>query len=218
MTSVPHVHGHAPSLLLRLWHWTTALALTGSLLTVLLRKTVFSWRTNGPLIEASVLELGGSITPDAAVQIAKRLRAPMWDWHYLFGFALVALLLVRLLVTLRSRQESPLHVAAATWRAARAPGGWSSPAALHLLWVKSGYVVFYGVLAVVAVTGSVLYFQDALGLTDSTAGTFKDVHELLLWFFVAFVPVHLLGVIVAELRFRRGLVSAMIHGARAGDG
>ncbi|MEN0059456.1 MAG: cytochrome b/b6 domain-containing protein, partial [Bdellovibrio sp.] len=51
---------------LRIWHWLNALAILGLLLTVLLRKTFLSWRTNSALIEAKLQAAGTAITPELA--------------------------------------------------------------------------------------------------------------------------------------------------------
>lgn len=198
---------------LRLWHWLDALAITGALSTVVLRKTFFSWRTNSVLIEQRVHELGGTLSSEGAVTLARELRAPMWEWHYIFGFLLVGLLLMRF-ATVLLRDGGPLaslRDAWAGWR--RRADGWS----LHYLTVKLSYVVFYVVLTFMAVSGSVMYFGDHLPLDASSLKALKEAHELMMWFFGGFVGLHVIGVFVAELRGERGLVSGMIHGDQAAD-
>jgi cytochrome b561 len=199
---------------LRLWHWLNAAALLGALGTVLLRKTVFSWRTNSALIEAQVREAGGSISTAAAVELAKALREPMWQWHYVFGFALAALLALRFALPLvvRDPELSPLR---SVWRdVARwlpLPPAQKRTEAHHLL-VRLLYAAFYLALTFMAASGLALYFKGPLGLSKELAGSTKEAHELTMWFFVVFTVGHLVGVVVAELRGERGLVSDMIHG------
>lgn len=202
---------------LRLWHWLNAAALLGSLGTVLLRKTFFSWRTNAALVEHKVHELGGTISSDGAVVVAKALRAPMWDWHYVFGFALTALLVLRLALTLADPEQAPLRTA---WREMTR---WlplpvaRKKAATHHLLVRLMYAVFYVALTFMVVSGLILYFEGALGLSKELKGSVKNAHELAMWLFVIFTGSHVAGVLVAELRGERGLVSDMINGGAPHD-
>lgn len=206
-------------LALRLWHWANAAALLGSLGTVLLRKTFFSWRTNAALIEAEVREAGGTISTEAAVQLARALREPMWQWHYVLGFALAGLLALRFALALVTRDPelAPLRSA---WR--DVTRWWPLPpeqrrAATHHLLVRVGYAVFYVALTFMAASGLTLYFKAPLGLSQELAGAVKEAHELAMWFFVVFTIGHVVGVVVAELRGERGLVSDMIHGGAPPD-
>jgi Ni/Fe-hydrogenase 1 B-type cytochrome subunit len=210
----PHSLRAPRSLPLRLWHWLDATVVLGSLGTVLLRKTFLSWRENGPLIDAKVAELGGSLPPDAAVAVAKMLRDRMWEWHYTFGVALAVLLVLRVGLALFDAEQDPVR---STWRlfsrVRAAPAG-ERGAGMHHLLVKLLYLTFYLLLAVMAASGLTMWFGDELGLSKPLADWLKEAHELLMWAFVGFVPLHVVGVVIAELRGDRGLVSGMIHGDR----
>src|SRR5690606_2664226 len=107
MQAAPSFRASRP-LMLRIWHWLNALAMLGILGTVLLRKTFLSWRTNSQVIEAEVRALGGGITAAEAADIAKTIRAPMWEWHYIFGFTLIGLLAFRIAIALLDRTQMPL--------------------------------------------------------------------------------------------------------------
>ena len=72
----------------RLWHWLNAFVVLGLLSTVLLRKTFLSWRTNSEIIMTKLSEAGTEITAEQAKLIAKAIRAGMWEWHIIFGYAL----------------------------------------------------------------------------------------------------------------------------------
>lgn len=205
-------------LALRLWHWLSAAAVLGSLGTVLLRKTFLSWRANAQLIEAKVHELGGTISTDGAVAIAKALRAPMWDWHYVFGFAIAGLLVVRFGLGFFLEEQAPFRSA---WREVTRwlplPTAEKKDAAHHLL-VRLSYAAFYVALSFMVLSGVALYFQSGLGLSKGVQGALKEAHELLMWFFPLFIAGHVTGVVVAELRGDRGLVSDMINGGAPADG
>jgi Ni/Fe-hydrogenase 1 B-type cytochrome subunit len=189
---------------LRLWHALNGLVLLGSLGTVLLRKTFLSWRTNGPLIAAKVEELGGSVSAEGAVSVAKAIRAPMWDWHHTFGLMLVALLVWRLGWSIARPADAPWSQLA---RAARGPGG------VHERLVLALYALFYLVLVAMAGSGLLLTYGEGVGVSEAALSLVKEAHEWMMWFFPSFLALHVGGVVVAELRGDHGLVSRMIHGA-----
>ena len=181
----------------RLWHWLNAVIVLGLLGTVLLRKTFLSYKTNGAVIQEELAKLGNDITLDAAKAIAKTLREPMWDWHYIMGFALAALLLWRILLHVRER--SMLFFS----RVKRAP-------TLHKKGIYALYGGVYAVVSFMVLSGLIIYFSNALGLSDATAHTIKEVHEIGMYFFLLFVPAHIIGIIIAENSGQRGLISGMV--------
>ncbi|MBU0554238.1 cytochrome b/b6 domain-containing protein [Myxococcota bacterium] len=181
---------------LRAWHWLHALVLFGLLGTFFLRKTFLSWRTNAQILSAKLAALNITITDDQASALAKAVRAPMWWWHYALGFAFSALLLWRLVMHLRGGD-----------------GGGASDDP-HMVWVRRVYVVVYGILAVMALSGLTLYFASSLGLSKAVMGGIKGAHEQLAWGVVAFAAAHIIGVFAGEQRGQRGIVSEMISGDR----
>lgn len=197
---------------LRLWHWLNALTILGLLATVLLRKTFLSWRTNSALIEARVTEHGSAISTDDAVALAKELREPMWEWHYVFGFALAAMLILRAFVAFRDRKQAPLRTAMEALTSFVRSRAKERRDRLHPLAVKLSYVVFYAFVTFMAASGLAMYYGDAIGLSPELHELLKEAHELFMWFFVVFLGAHIVGVVVAELRGARGIVSDMIHG------
>ncbi|MFV8258613.1 cytochrome b/b6 domain-containing protein [Bdellovibrio bacteriovorus] len=197
---------------LRVWHWLNALAILGLLGTAFLRKTFLSWRTNSALIESKLQEAGTTITPELAKDIAVSIRTPMWDWHYVLGFTLGGLMLVRVLVGIFAVKKCPAtHAAESAWNLRKVPAGQKTNA-IHYTLVKSGYALFYLVTVFMVVSGLTLYFKTELGISKEALNPVKEVHELMMWFFVAFVVGHILGLVIAENRHDQGLVSDMIHG------
>lgn len=201
-------------LLLRLWHAFDGLVILGLLGTVFLRKTFLAYRTNGPLIEAKVAELGGTVSTEGATAVAKLLRDRMWEWHHTFGIALLVLVAVRIVVILLDHDQSPIRSLLHAFAHVRGLPAAARTAALHPLLVKLTHVTFYGLLLVMSVSGAAMLYKDTLGIGKDLVETIKETHELLMWGIAAFVPMHVLGVVVAELRGERGLVSEMIHGAK----
>ena len=192
------------SLGLRLEHWLSGLVVLGLLGTVLLRKTFMSWRTNGALIQEKLAGLDLEIAPDAANAIARAIRGPMWQWHYYLGFALTALFAIRIYLFFRGENE--IFTASLLRSGA---GVTLKKRAYHML-----HLFYYLAVAVIVATGLGLYYRESIGLSQSTVGSFKEIHEVLTLLFIVFVPLHIAGVILSECTDDPGIVSAMIHGKR----
>lgn len=195
------------SIWIRLWHWLDALAILGLLSTVLLRKTFLSWHTNSAFIETTLHDAGTTITPELAKQIAVGIREPMWDFHYIFGFTLAGLFVVRIILGLIPGQH-PMFGGLRKYF--KAPAG--SKPSKHFLAIKAGYAIFYAMVTFMIVTGLSMYFKTELSLSKDLVGNIKELHELSMWFFAAFVVVHIVGVVVSENQEEPGLVSDMING------
>jgi Ni,Fe-hydrogenase I cytochrome b subunit len=197
---------------LRLWHWLNAAVILGLLGTVLLRKTLLSWRTNSTLIQEKLKEAGTIITPELAKDLAVAIRNPLWDWHIYLGFALGALLLGRIAIALFIEKKCPgVHAFKSAMGLKDLPPH-EKAEALHYTLVKIGYAFFYLSTALMVVTGFLLNFKTAIGLSKDLVGVTKEIHELMMWFFIFFGVGHVLGVVIAENSKAPGLISDMIHG------
>jgi len=186
------------SLIFRIWHWAHAFVVLGLLGTVLLRKTFLSWRTNSEILASKLSTMQIDVTAEQAKLLAKAVRAPMWEWHILFGYALAALLLFRVaLFFTQSGRQNFIDIKSST---------------LHKKMVKVGYIGIYAVLGFMALSGLLIHFYEGLGLLKETAHDIKEVHELVfnaVWIFVA---LHIAGVVIADSSDEKGIVSDMING------
>lgn len=199
---------------LRLWHWLNAVTILGLLVTVLLRKTLLSWRSNSTLIQEKLNEAGMVITPELAKEVAVAIRNPLWDWHIFLGFTLGILLIGRIMISIfTDRKCIDAQNIKNVIRVTSLPVS-EKREAIHYTFVKIGYAVFYLVTALMVVTGFMLNFKVDLNLSKDFAGVLKEIHELMMWFFVVFVGGHVIGVIIAENRNDQGLISDMINGGK----
>lgn len=180
----------------RLWHWLNAAVVLGILGTVFLRKTFLSWRANSEILLTQLSEIGVEITKDQAAVLAKAIRAGMWEWHIILGYALVALVLFRLYLYFRddSIREN------------------FSTLSLHKKGVKSLYYIFYATIIFMSASGLVIHFYEELNLTKEFAHDIKEIHELVFYFILFFVPIHIAGVVIADNTQEKGLISTMING------
>jgi cytochrome b561 len=203
---------------LRLWHWLNAMAILGLLGTVLLRKTLLSWRSNSALIEAKMQGAGVAIPPGLAREIAVGIRNPLWDWHVYLGFSLGVLLAFRLLVWFFAERKGSAQPLCKHLLALPKLTPQELPAGLHFGLVKASYAVFYLAAASMALTGAAMHFKAEWSLSKTTVSIIKEYHEAAMWFFIVFAIAHILGVIVAEIRKDKGIVSDMIHGGNRNGG
>ena len=182
----------------RLWHWIHAAVVLGMLGTVFLRKTFLSWRTNSELLTQKLSEIDVTVTEAQAKVLAKAIRAPMWEWHIILGYALAALLLWRIILFFtQSGKQNYQNLQKET---------------LHKKMVKLGYIGIYAILTFMAISGLVIHFYEELGLLKETAHDIKEIHELVFNAILIFVPLHIIGVIIAENRDEKNIISDMVHG------
>ena len=186
------------SLNFRLWHWLNAVVVLGLLGTVFLRKTFLSWKTNSELLTQKLSEINLEVTADQAKVLAKAIRAPMWEWHILLGYALAALVVWR--IALFFTKSGKMNYTNFKVKS------------LHKKIVTLGYIGIYIVLLFMTVSGLTIHFYEDLGLLKDTAHDIKEVHELVFNAVLIFVPLHIIGVIIAENRDEKDIISDMING------
>ena len=78
--------------------------------------------------------------------------------------------------------------------------------------VKLVYIGIYGVLIFMSVSGLLIHFHESVGLTKDGAHNIKEIHELAFNAILIFVPLHIIGVFIAENKDEKGIVSDMING------
>ncbi len=179
----------------RIWHWLHALVVLGLLGTVFLRKTFLSWRTNSEILIEKLFDMDIEVSLEQAKILAKSIRAPMWDWHIYLGYALVGLLLYRVVLFFTHKRNK-------------------AEQSLHKKMVQLSYLGLYTLLAFMSISGLIIHFYQDLGLDKTTAHDIKEIHELLYNLVMIFVVLHITGVFVAENRDEKGIVSGMINGGK----
>ena len=184
----------------RIWHWIHATVVLGLLGTVFLRKTFLSWRTNSELLTQKLAEIDLTVTEAQAKVLAKAIRAPMWEWHIILGYALTALVIWR--IVLFFTQSGKINYENFKVKS------------LHKKIVALGYIGIYLVLLFMTLSGLTIHFYEELGLLKETAHDIKEIHELVFNAILIFVPLHIVGVVIAELRDEKGIISNMIHGGK----
>ena len=184
--------------LYRIWHWTMAFSVIGLLGTVALRKSFLSWHSNAAIIQNKLAEVGTEVTVESAKMVAKAIRAPMWEWHYIFALFLGISIAMRLFMIAREPKIFPLLVFI------RAPKEEKLQRGTYFFLCLS--------LMVMALSGGTLYFHENFGFTDAEVHWVKALHEYVMYSVLLFVFLHLAGVLRHEFTTKEGIISKMIHG------
>jgi Ni/Fe-hydrogenase 1 B-type cytochrome subunit len=181
----------------RIWHWLNAVVLLGIFGTLLLRETFLNYKENAKIIGAKLSSFGIAIADDQAREVAKALRAPMWEWHIYLGYALAFLLLWRITLFFTQSGKQSYRFADLD---------------MHHKAVSVGYIVVYAALFFMVISGVTMHLHESFGISDTTAHGIKEFHETVANIILFFVPLHIAGVVVAEMRGEKNIVSNMIHG------
>lgn len=196
---------------LRAWHWLDAVVIVALIVTFFLREFLVS---HSRYLIQRLNEAGLSIADNQVRPIIGEMVDQLWTWHLYLGYALTALFIWRMIL-LFTVQANPLREC---WRSVCAMREQFDFRNIHGTAVKAGYVVFYALQLFMIVTGLIMAFGESLKLSAPLEDAIHEGHEAVMWFFVAFVVFHVVGVFVAENKDDPGIVSAMINGRGDGGG
>jgi Ni/Fe-hydrogenase 1 B-type cytochrome subunit len=201
------------SLAIRLWHWLTFLTMLASIIMVLLASTMFTTRYNIPMVQEQIQSKNESVSQLAARAVAHEYTDKLWMAHKYIGYGLCFLLLCRIIIEITYSREKRLGNKIRKAFAFQTQNRFQSKDRKHYLWVKWGYVVFYLLFLIMALTGLGLAFED-VPIFRSTRGALGDVHEIVQYLIYAYLFFHIAGVIRADVTDNRGIVSDMINGGK----
>ena len=179
----------------RLIHWAIAFVFLYILLTVLLRLGWMNKGHMGDIIRENLANDGINLDKDAAGTLAKKVRRPMWETHTIAGYVLVGLYVIRMILNFVQGFgfESPLKAGLPGYKKFKS-------------WV---YVVFYICLTGSLITGLIIEFGP-----HSIHDVSEEIHKLSLYYMIAFIAIHLVGVVIADGNKERGIISKIISGDR----
>jgi len=184
------------SLSFRIWHWLNAIVVLGLLGTVFLRKTFLSWRTNSEILLSKLGDMDYDVTAEEAKILAKSIRAGMWEWHIILGYALAILVLYRVYLFFFDSSKKVDF----------------SSLDMHHKVVKISYYVIYITIFFMSVSGFMIYFYQDLGFSKDFAHDIKEIHESVFNVLLIWTPLHVVGVFIADVKDENGLVSSMVNG------
>ena len=199
------------SLAIRVWHWITFLGFTASLVTVLLGSTLFRTRNNISTVMEDVAHKGGSVTKDQAWNVAHTYSDKLWDTHKIIGYVLCFLLLSRVIIEIRQHRGEKLSSRIRRALNFHPVNENEIRERNHYVLVKRGYLVFYILFLTMGLTGLVLAFED-IEFLKPLHKTANSIHSFVQYGIYAYIFLHIIGVVRADLNKNKGIVSGMING------
>lgn len=120
----------------------------------------------------------------------------MWDWHIYIGYVLVGLYCIRLSLPFFGQMKfsNPFNKLLTFKEKFR-------------YWV---YLVFYGCVAVSLTTGLIIEFVGPKNLKKSV----EEIHVLSIYYLLAFICIHIGGVLLEEFTDQQGIISKIISGTK----
>jgi Ni/Fe-hydrogenase 1 B-type cytochrome subunit len=201
------------SLAVRLWHWATALTIIFTIVLVLMGTFMFKMRDNIPMVQEQLEHKGVTVTKDQARSVAHEYSDKIWMLHKYVGYGLSFLLLCRIILEATQPGEEKFKTKiknALTFQANTATD--NEDRKMYLL-AKRGYLLFYLIFFVMALTGLVLAFEDIKAL-DPIHELSEDVHKYTQYLIYTYILAHLIGVVREEIGKHPGIISSMIHGKK----
>jgi len=206
---VTGIKKYSPSI--RLWHWLNAIIITGSLLTVLINATVMKAWTNASLITDKLKEKGVEISEEQARSVAFALSDKVWAVHTYLGYALAGLFLFRIIMEFFELADQKLIRKIKTARKSFLSRQEDRISSRNEMLIKTLYAVFYVLLMVMVVTGLCLAFRDNISALRKMH-FIKEIHGFTMYLIIAFIIIHIAGVVIGERKHHKGIVSDMING------
>lgn len=197
---------------LRFWHWANTIIISGLLITVLINSTILDDQSNQAFVKNELQKAGTVLSAAQARSVAHAQSDEVWGIHTYFGYFLAALFVFRLLMEFFQPQPQRFFKRLKELYRQYFTLKQNTYLAKHDLAVKATYLVFYGLLTVMVVTGLTLAFEDQLSFLKPVRHSIKDVHGFTMYLILAFIAVHLAGVFLAERDKSPGIVSDMING------
>lgn len=192
MSSVTYTKAH------RVLHWLIAGVFLFILLTVLLRQHWMNKDQVGEILLKQLSDKGIQLSKPDAVKIGKAVRYPMWRYHVWAGYVLIGLYVIRMLV---------FRFQGVTFKS---PFKKTLPAKERFKSII--YVLFYICFAITLITGMLMVWLPRDPSWRSLHQIAKLVHVQSLYYSVAFIVLHLGGLVLGELGRDKGIISKMIHG------
>lgn len=199
---------------LRFWHWSNAVLITGSLLTVMVNSTVLKPWTNASLIADKLKEKGVNVTDEQTRSVAFALSDSVWAVHVYLGYALVALFLFRITLELFGLTDQKLIRKIKSAKNSFQLRKKNRIGSRNELLIKTSYALFYALLFVMALTGLALAFKDNVPALRNMH-FIKEIHGFTMYLIIAFIVIHVAGVFIGERKQHKGIVSDMINGGKS---
>lgn len=206
----PFLQKHSTSI--RIWHWLTFITILFLIITVLFESTMFETRENARMVQDVLKSKNAVVTEDQARAVAHEYGDKLWDLHKYLGFGLSFLLLSRLIIEITESREEKIWNRIKNALFLYRQNATDKKELKHYLVVKYIYTVFYMLVLYMVTTGLLMAFGPELGIERQTNHLIKEIHGFGQYLMYTFIFFHLCGVVIADLRHSKGIISGMVNG------
>ncbi len=174
---------------------------------------MFKIKENVGMVTEQLERKGVTVTENQARGVAHEYSDKIWMLHKYVGYGLCFLLLSRVLLEAAQPNEEKYKVKLKRALGFEAKSDSDKEDKKHYLLVKRGYLLFYFLFFVMALTGLGLAYED-LKFLDPIHDSLKNLHKYTQYTIYAYILLHLVGVVKEEIGKHNGIVSGMIHGKK----
>ncbi len=185
--------------LYRVLHWSIAISFLLLLLTIFLRLTWMNKVNVAAIIQDYLATTGQVLSEDQALVLAKKIRQPMWIWHIYIGYVLVALFSIRFMLP--------------AFGIMKFQNPFSKGLPFKARFQNWSYIIFYICVGVSLVTGLFMEFG-----SKTMKQPMEEIHVLSIYYLVAFIIIHLAGVLISEFTDQKGIISRIVSGPKGKGG
>lgn len=182
----------------RVIHWAIAVSFMLLLITIFLRLTWLNKYNVAEIIQNYLSTTDQTLSQDQLIALAKQIRKPMWNWHIYLGYVLTGLFSLRFILPLfgEMKFQNPLSKSLSTKEKLQ----------------KWTYILFYFFVVISLVTGLMI----KLGPKEFKK-PLEEIHVLGIYYLLAFIVIHISGILIAEFTDKKGIISRIISGKKHKD-
>ena len=179
----------------RIIHWAIAVSFLLLLITIFLRLTWMNKNNMAGIIKDYLSTTNQNLSQDQLITLAKKIRKPMWNWHIYMGYVLVGLFSIRFILP--------------AFGVMKFQNPFAKKLSIKMKFQKWTYIIFYICVIVSLTTGLMI----ELGPKE-----FKDpmesIHVLSIYYLLAFIVIHLTGILIGEFTNQKGIISRIVSGSK----
>lgn len=177
----------------RMIHWSIAICMLLLLFTIFLRLTWMNKNNVAEIIQNYLNTTDQFLTQDQLIVLAKKIRQPMWDWHIYLGYALTGLFGLRFILPFFCEMK------------------FQSPFNKELIFKEKFqnliYLIFYVCVVISLATGLLIKFG-----SKELKKSMEGIHVLSIYYLIAFIILHIGGVLWSEFTNQKGIISKIVSG------
>lgn len=177
----------------RIVHWAIAITFLLLLVTIFLRLTWMNKFNMADIIQEYLKGTDQSLSREQLIVLAKQIRKPMWNWHIYLGYVLLSLFSLRFTLPLfdTMKIQNPM----------------AKNLSLKVRFQKLVYILFYICVIASLITGLLIEWGP-----KEWKKSVEEIHMLGIYYLVAFIIIHVAGIIIAEFSNQKGIISKIISG------